>query len=269
MRGKLLVSLVAVCALLAGRAPANTGTVDLQYVNYTPGLTVGIHLDGVRHSRVGTGVYNLRLRPLYDPAPAGEYTPTGEGWGLYPGPEPGTSALIATFCCDVHQYVPPASAWTTYEMRLPQDAPIGDDQPPMGTEKAANLRRLFAAHNDAWTTDSAATNNLLAAAFQLCAWEIIYETQDPFYSVSCDQGSFYATDSDSVADQANAWLEEINGAAGPAPDIALRVLSNPFHQDYAIMLGPGGDPVPEPLTILGVFLGVGGVAGYLRKRRMA
>ena len=59
-------------------------------------------------------------------------------------------------------------------------------------------------------------------------------------------------------------------------DGSLRVFfgGSNFPQDFA---GPSwhvagivdGAPVPEPLTVLGVIAGVGGVAGYIRKRRAA
>lgn len=39
--------------------------------------------------------------------------------------------------------------------------------------------------------------------------------------------------------------------------------------DFAVDVLETGNPVPEPLTMLGVFLGVGGVGAYIRKRRMA
>jgi hypothetical protein len=271
MRGKFLLT-AAACLLLAGSAYANTstGTLDLRYVECKPAQWVGIHLDSVIQATVGTGIYELELRPLYDPypvPPGGKYEPTGEGWSFYEPPlVAGASAVLGTFCADVHQSVPSTSRWKTYEVRYPEDAPIGLSQPAMGTDKADDLSRLFANHDGILET----TSSLYAAAFQLCVWEIIYETEQSTYSVAYRAGSFYATNSTDVRNLANEWLAPINSATGPAPDVGLRVLSNNCYQDYAITTEIGETPyIPEPLTVLGVFLGVGGLAGYVRKRRMA
>ena len=37
--------------------------------------------------------------------------------------------------------------------------------------------------------------------------------------------------------------------------------------NYGTALAP--PPIPEPLTVFGVLAGLGGMAGYLRRRRMA
>ncbi len=256
-RGKLCLGAVAVCLVLAGSAYANTGTLDLQYVNYEPGYWVKIHLDGEIHATVGTGVYNLRLRPIGDNG----YVPTGEGLGFYPGPQGG---IINTFCADVHQYVPSKTEWTTYEVNYPADAPIGDSQPLMESSKANDLKKLFADHAGILET----TDDLEAAAFELCVWEIIYEREQPSYSVAWDAGSFYAVDPSTVRDQANAWLQRINNGTATEMDERLRILSNECRQDYAITLETGDQPpIPEPLTMVALSLGVGGLAGYVRRRR--
>jgi len=53
------------------------------------------------------------------------------------------------------------------------------------------------------------------------------------------------------------------------PALALAALVDPCHQDQVVYVPAGPPPVPEPLTMAGLFLGLAGVARYIRKRRMA
>ena len=121
-----------------------------------------------------------------------------------------------------------------------------------------------------------------SAAFEADVWEIINETQSSTYSVT--NGNFtiqkYWWNYDWL-NLANGWLTEVqtgnylagdpNGPGAIAfQNLKVEALVNDTYQDYAlVMTGFGGNIglIPEPVTLAGVFLGIGSLATYLRKRR--
>jgi len=260
---------VVACLLSAGAASANSlGTVKLKYDSADPRRSANIYLDGSFHgATVLAGQHNLQLDP--------SYSPTGEGQAVYDAADVVNSKLIVSaFCADVYQPAPSSYSYRTYDILPLEEAPVGganDVTGPMTIAKADDLRRLFAGHYGVWQ-DGLNVESDDAAAFALCVWEIIFET-DPVYAVTSRSGSrgdFYTTSGRrTFAALADSWLADIQADTGPVPNIELRVLANSSRQDYAIMVpGSGGAPpaVPEPVTILGLLMGAGGLAGYLRKR---
>ncbi|MBL7134423.1 MAG: PEP-CTERM sorting domain-containing protein [Phycisphaerae bacterium] len=255
------VMAIAVLCMLPGLVQADSlGTVKLEFAGVNPHRHVETYYDGSYLGNLSTGQYIFRVDTDGGDA-------TGEGidvqqMALDNSSNPG---YIGAFCSDLFQGAPGSTYWTTYDVEMPEHAPHDGNfsTPYMTDAKADDLRWLY---NDRLA--SVVSDNT-AAAFQLSVWEIIYETSAD-YSVSNQDGIFYTnspTDVDAVA-LANAWLDDVELQTGDAPDIRLRVLTDPCTQDYSMILPDPSTPpvVPEPLTLLGVALGIGGLGGYIRKR---
>ena len=259
-RGPPLAALLALAAamVLATGPPARAtslGQLDLKYHGSDSYQIGHVHLDGATTSYIVTGKYILQVDP--DPL-----TYWGEGEDVVL--QAGNDYLIDTFCADVEQSA--LGAFTTYDVYHPEHAPIGAGNSPMGIEKAWDLRRLFDQHWGAVASDNG------AAAFQAAVWEIIYEDTDTYgYNLTdsasrlwmqIDMDTWDGTDWRLTA---NTWLA---GLGTGKPDVGLRVLANEDYQDYALVVTDlPADPIPEPVTLAGMLLGVGCLGGYLRRRR--
>jgi len=272
------LGLVAMICVLLGAAVAYaeptspTGTVMLRYSSCSPRQAATV---SVKSGAWLTGKYNLQLDTSYNPD-GGEFG-TGEGEDIYAAAQ-STSYYIGTFCSDVWQYAP--SDYLVYDVYRPADAPIGGANPDdgMGDAKAADLRKLFGNYSGSIgykVTHNSVTYSVndVAAAFQAAVWEIVYETNDTYNarndtSTSDDFWMDEYWQDEPWLDLANYWLGTLSGLDDP--DLGLRVLANIDTQDYAFVVpGLGGEPIPEPLTMLGVFLSVSALTGYIRKRRAA
>jgi len=236
-RGPPIAAIVLAAAMVLATGPpaqaTSLGQLDLKYHGSDAYRNGRVHLDG-GSSVLVTGKYILEVDT--DPA-----TYWGQGKDVVE--QANTNHMLDTFCADLEQWA--LSDFTTYDVYHPEHAPIGAGNSPMGIEKAWDLRRLFSQH---WG-DAASDNG--AAAFQAAVWEIVYEDTDTY--------DYDVTDGD-------LWIEKMLGTG--QPDVGLRVLANENYQDYAlVVLGLPADPVPEPVTLAGLMLGVGSLVGYLRRRR--
>jgi len=245
----------AVCA----DAVSPTGTVKLKYLRVSPRKVVTIRYPGGQETGYA-GRYNLQLDPTYDPD--GGFPGTGEGEAVYAASE-SDDYKLETFCADL--YDNPAASYQIYEVYLPEDLPVGPGQIPLGDKKAAELRKLF--FNKEGLVGGSAD---LAAAFNACVWEIVYENSGP-YDIEMGEGDLYVVYGGATpgwVNTANDWLSDLSGYKDP--DIGVRVLVNAGLQDFAMsvsIVGASTDSIPEPLTMLGVFAGVAGVGTYIRRRR--
>jgi len=261
MKARTSAISVCICALIFCGVAQATSTVDLRYVSASPAgiATIRRPWDGTFHT-VYAGQYNLQLDPSYVRAA----DPANETNRLY---DVANNFMVGTFCADINEDAPakPAGDFVTYDIIMPGDAPIGDHNTAMSTDQANALRRLFANYGSG-------LDNTSATAFALCVWEIVFERTDPIYSVSNGDGEFYASAANTNAyDLANFWLDAVQSSSN-VPDIALRVLANDGYQDFAIVVSDVSETppaVPEPITMLGLLMGVGGLAGYIRKRKTA
>jgi hypothetical protein len=108
-------------------------------------------------------------------------------------------------------------------------------------------------------------------AIQLAVWEIVWEHTQTSFNLTSTSGSFYVTDIDSTYTNRAALMLANLAALSPQEKLSaptLYAFVNDCSQDQMWLIpGGGGPPIPEPLTILGVFLGLGGVGVYIRKRR--
>jgi len=125
------------------------------------------------------------------------------------------------------------------------------------------LQKLWSRHAGEIGNDL--TKDSLAASFNLAVWEIIYEHTGV---LNAKTGSFRSA-STTQANKANEWLADLGSwqVGEIVPD--LRALVHEDYQDMLHIIPGGGAPyVPEPLTMLGMFLGLGTVGAYIRRRRM-
>jgi hypothetical protein len=284
-----VLAVAALCLLLAGSASAvSTGQVQMSFTgNVSPG-------DGVNTSLGNTtaGVYQQKLyldagrhvdyvdgeaSRLIDPFWANPLFVPGDdnnGRGHY--------ATVATFCADFKQYVY-TGVLVTYDIYAPEYAPVGLGNNPdgMGDTKAADLRKLWKQFSgyglgtldwgDWGSTPTATEQNEQAAAFQAAVWEIIYETNkvNDLFDYTVATGVFHVDSAETWTDLANTWLGSLGTIADPT-NLGLRILTNGAYQDFAIIVpGVGADPIPEPVTMAGLMLGIGGLSGYIRRRRRA
>ena len=281
-----VVAAVGVCLLLSGPAFATSdslGEVRMTFTKVGPGGNVTIVDHGTSHYTVA-GVYNhtLVLHDLTDaneivkfPTPLeylrGTYGIVGgglEGEQVYATAGWPNNKNLATFCADIKQTIGYGQT-CTYDVYLPQDAPIGGTNNPngMGAAKADDLRLLFSLMPSSLDAKK-------ATAFQAAVWEIINEDAGTAYALTgTTKGNLYTTapaGTDTWVTTANGWLTTVWSYTDPVPDIGLRVLVNPITQDFALVVpGLGSNPIPEPLTLLAFGSAIAGLAGYIRRRRLA
>jgi len=276
-----VLAVAALCLLLAGNASATaTGWVTMSFYNVSPGEGVSYSVDpaGPLPLRTGSttaGVYNQKVYltqgygNIVDQEATKLITSLGSADG---GTGTGTWAYASTFCSDILQSA--TGTWLRYDIYTPEAAPIGGSQNPMGPTKAADLRKLFKLYGDYgvgnldWgdvgNTPTTAEKNEQSAAFQAAVWEIIYETAAS-YTVTAD--AFKITSGNASKTLADYWLTHLGDVD---PCIGLRVLVRENQQDFSIVVpGVGRDPIPEPVTMAGLMLGIGGLSGYIRRRRRA
>ena len=250
-----------VLAAVVVPAGANTvGEVELRAVGVDPGKIARIYLDGRSLGRVRTGQVLLQLDPSH---------PGTWGLGLDLLETADASNIIPAFCIDLTQYS--SRQFHVYDVVPLIEAPKGGSNsdlfPPdggMGAGRAADLLRLYA------SSYSQVVDDTSAAAFQMAVWEIVFEASGAYdVSNSSEKGTFFTTTDQEFVDTANDWLSNL-GSDDFESD--LYAVSNPWKQDFAVLLPPlttSSPPIPEPLTIVGALLSVGGVAGYIRARRRA
>ena len=271
----------AVCLLLAGSASAtSTGWITMSFYNVSPRdpdwvtTSMGTTLVGVYNQRVylNSGWGDLIDGPDSDTLPDQEASQLIASLGNADG-NAGTSsawAYASTFCADFKQYA--SGSFLRYDIFKPADAPIGGANNPMGDTKAADLRRLFDNYsaNGLGTPYTLGTTtygaNQTSAAFQAAVWNIIYDTD-----LNVTSGAFHVDLVNGVektwAALSNYWLANL-GTVDPC--LGLRILVSENQQDFAIVVpGIGRDPIPEPVTMAGLMLGIGSIAGYVRRRRTA
>jgi len=143
----------------------------------------------------------------------------------------------------------------TWQVQPLENAPVGAGQPPMGTDRATLLRRL-------WGSYFSDPNN---AEFQVAVWELLAENPANGYDVK--SGDFHAPYDEVDREGINDWLDVVTdvGYSGPVASVMYALVSD-GSQDFAVLIETGGQPIPEPLTLTGLLMGIGGLIHYARKR---
>ena len=236
-----MVTMVAVI-LCAGAASAGVfGQVDVKLDSISPKLTMGtwvVPYDSNWYTGA-TGQFNLSFS---NPS-AGVPELTGQG-----------------FCLEVETTGVGSTA--RYDVRDLYDAPVSSG--PADTSGGPMLAPKAAAIAELWGRSiGEVVDNVSAAAFQLCVWELVYEdlyvALPPGWDVT--SGKFKARDDGGnttlAINQANAWLAEINGSG---PFAQLVGLTKAGKQDFVTSV------VPEPGTITVLLVGAASVCAVRRKR---
>lgn len=253
--------LAVAAAGYANTDPNSLGSLWMNYSGPGPTQAAYVYLDGKNidapyNRAIYTGMYMLQLHADSAATPV-----TGDPAKLLLAPGHGRDVVIGGFCTDILQDA--STAPSLYNIYVPSAAPVGAGNTAMGTAKAQDLGRLFYAYgHSGFTADQ-------AAAFQACVWEIVYETPGAAYDVTSGRLRLDPAWGSGWTTTANIWLGSLKDITQVDPDV--RVLVSDNFQDFSVTapgLGTRTTVVPEPLTMLGVFFGVSGLAGYLRKRRM-
>jgi len=286
-RGRLLACLAtAALAVVLGTPPQRAcgnsiGTLCVAFDTVDPWASVHVQadLDGDTVKEFDrwftAGVFRFWLDPKLVPGhPVGD--PLGPGLpssldaqaiALSATPVYGAGGLqgykLGTFCCDMVQDVP--SGGTTYDVYLIENAPIGAGNVPLGVQhpdKADDLRELFGL--DILPAPLlAVSDRYVAEALQACVWEIVYEDRANGYNLST--GDVFVSDVTKATD-ANIWLARILSEDLDMNE-GLRALAREDAQDFVLEIpGLGREPLPEPLTVCGMFLGLVAGAAYVRTR---
>jgi len=239
-----------ICAMAA--APVEATQATLTYLNSVdPGAIVD--LDAPINAYGWAGQYQFEVTATDDE----NLIPLGQ---------------LGAYCIDLAQEPDGSSTYTLVPLT---QAPV---PPQYGTSaitgaQETQLKKLWSRHHGEIGSDL--TKDFLAASFNLAVWEIIYEHSG---ALNAKTGTFRTgggtwsghPPTPDMAAQANEWLGDLGSwqVGEEMPD--LRALVNPTHQDMLYIIVGGGDTyVPEPLTMLGMFLGLGSVGAYIRRRRMA
>jgi len=255
MRGLGLVGLAIIFVLaLAGSAGATSyGWLDLKYSYCGPTEAAWTTVKGVTTGAWYAGQYNLQTDALH----SGSINNQDWGYKLWSQAQT-NGGIIGTYCVDINQDAP--LSFVRYDLYDLADAPIGQN---MGVTKANDLRRLFSF----WKSNF---DNRQAGAFEVAVWEIINETAGTAYNVtsgnfSIQEYTLYGAAGWSII--ANNWLANLQSEPINNNVVAL---VNTTTQDYALTLKDfGSTEIPEPVTMAGLMLGIGGLVGYARKRRTA
>jgi len=142
-----------------------------------------------------------------------------------------------------------------------QDTYLGQSVNDYTLVDAAAVSQIGAARADALgrlaTQYLGQVNNATtASAFQLAAWEIVFENAGNPYNMSGGNFSAWGASDNSIA-LAQTWLNNLPGSSS----YSVSVWQSPTHQDLAVFTA-----VPEPAT-LGLFaLGLIGL-GLVKRRR--
>ncbi|MFB3890725.1 MAG: PEP-CTERM sorting domain-containing protein [Phycisphaerae bacterium] len=243
----VFLAVLAVGVAAVGVAQAGTyGTVTAYYNGYYYGQTATINVTGGDSGATVVGMYKLRST-----ASDSAYVDANVNFPV--------------FCVDTFHNINSGES-VTFDVEDLATAPGIDGDPdtpsPMGVTKANLIKELYARYRGYRTTNDG------AAALGAAIWEIVDE---PVHTWDLTDGVFKISGLTAQASTyANTWLASLSadGALYADYDIKALISTNPAkRQDFAIV-PPGGyvPPVPEPLTMLGVFMGVCAVGAYVRRR---
>jgi len=266
---RVSVSLAAAGLVLAAAATAE-GVTDLAAAATAEGVTDLGSVTAQLIAAPGEDVWVLS--PVRERTIVGVYIMEKLGGAGYSNPSGKGLELSNPFdavCVDLYGLISmrdPQTFTVTYLEEVPQ----GDGASPMGPVRANNIQELVGRY---WLS---LTTNVRKAAFGAAVWEIVNE--DPWERDGTDpkpwdldSGNFMVTGSSpqwpKARDLAESWLASLTG--DPAPVQAYGLYA-PDTQDFAVVVpGLGGFiPIPEPVTLLGLVLGVGTLGGYVRRRRL-
>jgi len=255
----LVVASVAICLGLAERAEAYCyGSLDAQWNGVSPGQGVTVNAypgtiesPGLLRSLATTGgVYNFIKK-------GGDEEVTGLAY----------DESFWTHCIDISEYVGGLEQWWVTDV---DDAP--DPNTYLGSVNISDakedlLRKLFFLY-----PGNLAAQSQTAAARQIAVWEIVFEHWKGLNALDATS-SFWVTGNALAGGEANTMLNAVASYSwqylDPMPILYAFVDRDTSDQDQLWLLDGGTETyIPEPVTVLGMFLGLGSVGAYIRRRRM-
>jgi len=264
--GKRILVLAVAVLVAAGAVQASTGTIEGEYVGVGPGGTLTV--SGVANGTYQAGVYQIQVTN----SPAA----TGEGVKVY-GQRDGADKVY-TFCMDLRQSAP--TSFVNFNVDYVDNAPSGPGNTTTGSiagvwgsSRAEDLRILFGYLKA--NSGNGLNINLyspdLATAVQALVWEIVFETNTGAYNLASGGQVASGSSPAGALGTANTILAAISANPNAiTPELKLRALTSYTSQDFALYVPSADDqPVPEPLTMASVFLGISGLGMYIRRRTKA
>lgn len=253
-----VLGIIGLLALQAGIASATSVTATFTGIGPSGGVGVRVYYT----PDTGSPVTENTIAGVYNWTQVGTQNP------LIP-------KTFGTFCIDAEGTIYLGSTYTwnvlAGKSEIVNDAP--SRTPPGGAiqdEQYDRILKLFALY---FNPDDGTWTNTEAAAFGAAIWELVWESPDgdlpSAYDVDDDLLRVY--NNSSVTDRAQIMLDDVM-TSSVVPDGMLYALINTTSgQDQMLAFGVGETPpaVPEPLTLLALSSGVIGLAGYVRKRRLA
>jgi len=249
-----MFTLAAMTTMAIG-APAFAGNIDMTFEGLTDNVLVNTHYTGDRGSSFNQAAFVGRF----------EWTVTSSDIA---GFEAGDT--IYTFCTELTEYAASGTFAETPITDLPTSP--GGDLSPMSDFRAGLLSELYANRfNEAVGLHGHAYDKDKAAAFQIAAWEIVYQDGgvaesslnslgDITLDVNGDDGAgFRVTNiAADIRSLANTWLDELVGGT--------TVSSN--------LIGFGADGLQDQITMVplpaAVWFAAFGLAGVaVGRRRLA
>ena len=272
----LVVASVAICLAAESAEATCYGSLDAIWAGVSPGQGVTVHaypgtIDSPgsgRHLSTSGGVYNFRKT-------GGTETITGLGainMDSVPLPPPN----LQTHCIDILNYVGGSEAWNVCTLDEAPDPNTLLGGVNISGPKETRLQKLFFLYPDSSIYNlSGSAKSKQAAARQIAVWEIVFEHWKGLNATDTTS-SFYVTGNDGAGTLANTMLSDVASYSWHKGDVMPelyafvdRVEGSGGDQDQVWLVPGGGDTyIPEPLTMLGMFLGLGGVGAYVRRRRM-
>ncbi len=228
MKRNSLILTVAVLACAAQSVKADDSYVQLKYDNCNPTQTGYVVADGIVNVLAYVGQVNL-----------GVNTSSGfSGAEAQALVNQSVNGAIGAFCIDIHQET--SGSYSQYGVTTAlENAPkYGDNSTGMGTQRANDIRKLFAAH---WAANMTADQ---AAAFQADIWEIINENSGTY---DLGTGNLRVTEASGSGWTAlgNAWLAELPTLTAMRMDVVA--LTSSDFQDFGVTVAgfAPSNSVPE------------------------
>jgi len=202
--------------------------------------------------------------------------------GMYNWTQVGTAnplipQTFGTFCMDVEGtiYLNRTYTWDVLTGRAEIVGTAPSRTPPGGAIQDEQYDRLLKLYALYFKPDDGTWTNTEAAAFGAAVWELVWESPagagglPSAYDVDGDLLRVY--NNGSVTDRAQAMLNDVMTSNIVADGVLYALVNTDSGQDQMLAFGVGSNPphVPEPLTLLALGSGVIGLAGYVRRRRLA
>ena len=272
----LVAAFVAICLAAAGHAEATCyGNLDAQWNGVNPGQDVTVHAypgtevsPGLLTGLATTGgMYNF----IYKDDLIGPPDPKETLTGLSDGDD------FHTHCIDVQNYVGGRERWKVCDVIDAPDPNTLLGNVNISDAKETLLRKLYFLYPDSTITTltDPDAKDKKASARQIAVWEIVFEHWKGLNATDTTS-SFWVTDDGGAGGDANTMLSAVASYEWQYGDMMPvlyafvdRVEGDSGDQDQLWLLEGGGEEyIPEPLTVLGMFLGLGSVGAYIRRRRM-